>query len=400
MSFYSAWQPLVNEDAQTGLVFGFLRHARAELALKPWLEETLGRPVSPQPLSVRSFWPPYESVIPGHNRTVPELVFHAQQEEGELVVAVEAKRLPHGHDLEQLVREAADTATATNAERLALIMVGVDIGEPHQLYEWERAIRAALVDHGLGAVVELHYSSWAQLGRHIEALAIEGEPLAIYAQDVLAQMALNGLLGYKGAPVALEGKQLNIPNAFELVNNTIKQARQFFLALTEDSEFANLGLTPVSGSHLMLRDGGATRSLNQTEGWFVTTTLFAHFRKPTWAENAGAFAAFFLQTEEDHPYLVAGGYSAQTLTDIQYSFAWSEEVDRNQLANVVLQDADAPLLDTFSVHNGTAWRYATRSWKPGTPDEDLQWTLQTLRQAVATWDHASAAPGPSGGSAG
>lgn len=390
MSFYSAWQPLVDEDAQTGLVFGFLRHAPPDRALTPWLEETLGRTVSPQPLSVHSFWPPYESIIPGHKRTVPELVFRAQQEAGALVVAVEAKRLPDGHDLEQLVREAVDTANMTHADRLALIMVGVDIGKPSHLHEWVQTIRAAMADHELGGVdVELCYSSWAQLGKHIEPLATEGEPLGIYAQDVLAQMALNGLLGYKGAPVALEGNELNIPNAFELVNRTIKQARQFFLALTGHSGFAALGLAPVGTSHLMLRDGGATRSLNQDEGLFVTTTLFAHFRKPQWPDTVGVFAAFFLETDEDHPYLVAGMYSAKSLTDIQYSFAWSEEVDRDKLSSSILRAGNAPLLDRFSVYDGTDWRYASRNWKPGTPDEDLEWTLQMLGQATAIWDEAN-----------
>ena len=96
--------------------------------------------------------------------------------------------MPGGHDLPQLVREAVDSALATGAQRLAVIMVGVDIGQPPQLPDWQGAINAGLHKHGLGHVqAELRYSSWAQLGRRIDAVAASDGPLAIYARDVLAR---------------------------------------------------------------------------------------------------------------------------------------------------------------------------------------------------------------------
>ena len=116
-------------------------------------------------------------------------------------------------------------------------------------------------------------------------------------------------------------------------SRTVRSLRRatFFLALTGHTRFVTLGLGPVGSSYQMLRDGATTRSLNQEEGWFITTTLFSHFRKPDWPGGAGSFAAFFLATEEDHPHLAAGAYRAESLSDIQYSFAWSEQGARDKV---------------------------------------------------------------------
>lgn len=390
MSFYSAWQPLETEDAQTALVFGFLRHAPAELALRPWLAKTLKRDASAGPLQLDDFWPSYRSALAKHTRTVPELVFHAEDDRGELVIAIEAKRHPGGHDLPQLVREAVDTARANEAQRIAVIMVGVDPGQPPQVPAWQNAIRAGLDEHGLREVdSELHYSSWALLGECIEAAAASDTSLALYAHDVWAQLALHGLLGYKGAPMSEDLTTLTIPNAFELVNRTIKQARQFFLALTGHSRFAALGLKPPGSAARMLRDGATTRSLNQDEDWFVTTTLFSHFRKPAWPKGAGAFAAFYVATEDEAPQLAAGAYRADSTTDIQYSFAWSDGA-RDKVKSQILRDTVSPMLTEFGFTDGgkADWRYAVRSWEPGDPDGDLDWTLDALEAAVAIWDQA------------
>lgn len=390
LTFYSVWQPLGTEDAQTALVFGFLRHAPVEAGLQPWLAETLGREATTGPLAARDFWPSYASVLAHHVRTVPELVFDATDSGGQLVITVEAKRVPGGHELPQLVREAVDTAVATNAQRLAVIVVGVDVGQPPQLPEWQLAIKVGLERHGLGHVqLELRYSSWAQLGKCIEAAAVSGPPLTIYASDVLAQMTRRGLLGYKGAPMADDLAKLTIPNAFELVNRTITQARQFFLALSGHTRFIALGLGPAGSSYQMLRDGAPTRALNQEEGWFSTTTLLSHFRKPDWHTGAGAFAAFYVATEEDPPYLVAGAYRALSIpSDIQYAFAWSQNGVRDKLQSVTLRDASAPLLTEFgfSEYGKTDWRYAVRTWEPGDPDGDVDWTLNALETTVELWD--------------
>jgi hypothetical protein len=147
MTFFSAWQPLDSEDSQTALVFGFLRHASVDDALQPWLTETLGRGVRLAALTIANFWPSYVSEGAGHARTVPELVFRAEDDNGEFVVVVEAKRMPADHDIAQLAREAVDAARATEATRLAVIMVGPDIGPPAEVEQWRTDIHARLEQH-------------------------------------------------------------------------------------------------------------------------------------------------------------------------------------------------------------------------------------------------------------
>src|SRR5579875_3829055 len=122
MSFFSAWQPLTSENAQTALAFGYLRHAPPEEALCPWLSEIMGRDLLCEPLELSAFWPTYGSMVDGHQRTTPELVFIAKDATSEVTIVVEAKRLPESHELDQLTREAIDTATAVKSRRLALIM--------------------------------------------------------------------------------------------------------------------------------------------------------------------------------------------------------------------------------------------------------------------------------------
>ena len=68
MSFYSRWQPLVDEDRHTALVFGFFRHAPVADALEPWLERVIGRPLKATPLRPDSFWPNLRQWLRGRCR--------------------------------------------------------------------------------------------------------------------------------------------------------------------------------------------------------------------------------------------------------------------------------------------------------------------------------------------
>jgi hypothetical protein len=389
MTFYSAWQPLRNEDAWTALVFGFLRHVPVEAALQPWVTETLGREARVARLVPGHFWPPYRSALAGHTRTVPELVFLAEDDRGELIVAVEAKRLPGGHDLPQLVREAVDSARHSTRPRLAVIMVGVDVGQPRQRADWERAIKAELADNVRREVqAELRYSSWAQLGKWIESTADSHPLFGIYAEDVLVQMKLQGLLGYKGAPMVDPTTPMTVPNAIETVNLVIKQARHFFLALIGEARFAALGLRPAANPPQMLRDGVGARSLKVDEGEFVTTTLLSHFRKATWPAGAGTFAAFYLPTGETEAHLAAGAYQTGQIQGIQYWFAWAEPVEMRSLKNGTLRSTQVPQLteSTHYANNETEWRYDVRPWAAGNSTGDIEWTLDALTAAVELWD--------------
>jgi hypothetical protein len=326
-------------------------------------------------------------VVEGHDWTVPDLVFTASDKRGELTVAIEAKRVPEGHDVDQLWREAVDTAAATGASRLSLVLVGVDVSAPSELASWERTVQRQLTAHAFDVEVELRYSSWAELGECIEAVAATQPDLAIYAHDVLMQMELNGLRGYKGAPMADDLSVSSISDAFELVNRTIKQARQFFLTLTADSRFAELGLTPATGQkHAMLRDGGGARNLDRDEGWFLMSTFFGHYRRSAWPGGAGAFAAIY-NVEGAAPALDAGAYWGDTITDIQYSFAWADFAAQDSFRSA-LRDADAPALTESARYKGTEWLYASSAWEPGRPKDDIDWTIEVISAAVGVWDEA------------
>jgi hypothetical protein len=179
----------------------------------------------------------------------------------------------------------------------------------------------------------LEYSPWARLGKWIGSASAASNDLRIYAEDVLAQMALHGMLGYTGAPMPDDLKQLTIPNAFELVNRSSKQARHFFLALIEHSRFKALGLTPAASPAQLLRDGTGARSLRVSEGEYEITTLLSHFRKPGWPTGAGAFAAFYMPTGKAHPHLAAGAYSTGQVSSLQWWFAlsWLSKTQRLEL---------------------------------------------------------------------
>jgi hypothetical protein len=287
VKFYSLWQPPETEDLQTALVFGFFRHAPVALALQPWLADVLGRDVAVDPLAVDDFWPQFPSVVEGHERTEPELVFHAD-DGSPIVVIIEAKPGYGQHEEQQLSREVLDTVHAEDARRLVLIMVGADIGSPPEMPDWQAAVASTMSERGLADVqIEWHYSSWARLGRHIESCATADPAWSSYSDDVLTQLRLRGLLGYMGGPMFDDLEGLTVVNAVHAFNRTVLAARQFFLALVGQPRFAGLGLAPVGGkSFTMLRDDGS-RALTQDEDYFQITTLMMPARKPTWADGSG-----------------------------------------------------------------------------------------------------------------
>lgn len=160
MKYFAHRQRLGPEDSLTALVFGFLRHAPAELGLAPWLTEIFDRAMRvEEPLTPENFWPSYSSMMAGRTRTEPDLVFRAHDGRPVLVI-VEVKPSFGQHNLEQIVREAVDTAAAEAPERLALVMVGADLGRPRHTADWDDELREALARQGLGHVeAELRYSS-------------------------------------------------------------------------------------------------------------------------------------------------------------------------------------------------------------------------------------------------
>jgi hypothetical protein len=189
MKLYSIWQPLDDEDQRTAMVFGFLRHAPVEHGLSPWLSKVLGRPVIAEPLEPSDFWPGYTSHMPECMRTYPELVFRAVDDAGPLHVVVEAKPRPGMHDVEQLVREAVDTAHGEPTSRIAVIAVGAGAyaafffgsGEDPQLQvgafktTWENLLVEYDCSHGVDELTDEHLAGYAGPDLTIMASAANSE---------------------------------------------------------------------------------------------------------------------------------------------------------------------------------------------------------------------------------
>lgn len=375
LKLYTTWQPLRTEDARTALVFGFFRHAPVEDGLNKWLREVLHRAVSALALEPSNFWPRFDSVIDGHRLTEPELVIDANDGEP-LVVVVEAKPGYGMHQQEQLVREVVDTANALSASRLALIAIGADLGEPPEIASWRRAARACLDQHDLRSTeVEIRYSSWARIGSHIERCA--GSPgLKLYAVDVLEQLRLHALLGYKGAPVLDDLLDMNLSNAFVAYNRAMAAARQFYLTLHDQVGFRSTGLGPAGQGHRMKRNG-ASVALTEAEEFFQTDTLICVYRKPSWAEDLGAYAAFYFE-EGEEPKLQVGGVVSSSLSTLNWDYPYTGGVET--VNDGRLQSIDQRKLPWMAASSSVEVVYDERPWRAGSNgDEDVAWTIERLR---------------------
>lgn len=378
LKLFHIWQPLETEDARTAMVFEFLRHAPAEKGLSPWLSKVLGREATVSGLNVEDFWPQYQSIVDGHHWTEPELVFEASDENGPFLVIVEAKPGFGMHDPAQLVREAVDTASAEKPTRIAVIAVGLDIGLPLDVPKWNDAIRSGLDLHGLGEVESvLAYSPWAWLGNTIESCAKAEPALALYAEDVLFQMQLNNLLGYKGAPMLDDLEGLTLNNAVVAYNRAVVAARQFFITLHGQPAFASAGLVSWGGrSHEFRRDGISSKSLSESDDWFLTSTMMCLYRKPTWPEGIGTFVAFYFGDEDPEPAMHAGALYTATGSDIVSEFAWAEPAD--SASNEVLQKIGTEHCPHFAAADTLECSYDRRPWRPGDEDADVAWAADKL----------------------
>lgn len=381
MKLYSVWQPLTSEDARTALVFGFLRHAPVDYGLTPWLSDVLGRPISAVALRPEHFWPRYISHVDGHQSTEPELVFDAVESDGrDLAVIVEAKPGYGMHRVEQLTREVVDTARGKPAERLVLIAVGADVGVPADIEAWRGAVRNALDAHGLKSVeAELHYSSWARLGRRIEECAANVSALSAYAEDAIAQLRFNALLGYEGAPVHNDLEALNLTNAVVLFNRAMAAARQFYLTLHDQPAYRATGLGPVGNSYQMLRNGAST-GLSQHEESFQVSTLISLYRRPEWEPGLGAYAAFYFEPD-DEPHLDVGAYVTSGTGGLHWDYEWSGGVE--DLRSERLLALDRVYFPLGAASERTEWTYDARPWRAGQGDPDVTWAAEKLAAVVA-----------------
>jgi hypothetical protein len=382
MKYLSNWQPLVNEDRHTALLFGFMRHAPVE-ALDSWLSLTLGRSVEAVPLRQQAFWPNLPSVIPGSLMTQPELVFEAD-DGSPLTVVVEVKPGYSMLELDQICREVVDVANARGASRVSCLMVGADLNAPMDLRAWCAKVEEALQENLPERIVEaeLAYASFASLGRGARDFAAGTPEWSAYAEDVLAQLRRKGLLGYDGAPMLDDLEELTVPNAVEAFNRSIRAARDFFLQLHGQPSFIALGLKPYWKEHRMVRNGGSETPTQPVE-WFETTVVMCLYKRDAWQPTCAAFVCFDLVGRDgEHADLCAGACKVMAGNGT-YGFARAERAAPTDQA---LRETADEMLPEAMADPETEWRLDRVEWKPGQADEDIDWTITRLQHAIKIWD--------------
>lgn len=385
MKFESHWQPLRNEDAQTALVFGFLRHAPTSLALDVWLSDLLKRPATGSPLEVTSFWPRYPAGQDGGVFTEPDVVIDADDGQP-LLVIVECKPLYGQHTPEQLAREAVDAARHLEPERVAVVLVAADPGAPADLPAWEQQARADLAADGMAAIqVDFLYSSWARLARAVEHAARTDAAWRAYAHDVLTRLRVHGALDYEGAPMLDDLDGLTLRNAVEAYHRIMRAYRQLALAVHHHPVIAELALEPFAGGHAMLRDG-RSHGLPGEPGYFETTVLITPYWRPGWPNSCGVFFAAWL-TGEDGPHLEVGAFTLNAgRGELPWQFAWADSAD--ELNSAELESVIGATLDTRAAARHAEFVYAERRWRPEDGDGDVEWIAQGMRAAAKAWPAA------------
>lgn len=382
MGFYSQWQPLVDEDRHTALVFGFFRHAPVALALRPWLSRVLGRPVEPEPLEPTSFWPALPSSGDGPTVTVPELVFDAVDARGALKVVVEVKPGSDMHRLEQIRREALDTATHSGSSRVAVVMVGADLGPTASTETWPTDLAAQAATLNPAVEVEVGYSSFALIGETITAAGWADAAWKPYADDVIAQLKRKGLLGYEGAPMLDDLEGLTLLNAVETFNRIIASARHFYLQLHKDTGFLAKGLRHDTGgpsitAPRMLRDGG-TDQITRPEATFKTKVILSLYTHSDLDTQSRIFVAFDLVPRESNEIQLLAGLMHYTA---------GNPLDLRRLPSALMSthvDASWPELPYIGGTTSSFWRYDRRDWQPNRAADDITWTLTRIAQALQT----------------
>lgn len=384
MKFDSRWQPLKDEDAQTALVFGFLKHAPVQLALDPWLTAVLGRPASGQPLTRASFWPRYPANDGNGIYTEPDLAFEANDGEP-LLILVEAKPAYGQHGVEQLAREVVDATLHLTPARIAVVPVGADLSAPSDLPLWQAVAVDRLHAAGsAGVAVEFHYSSWNDLARTIHHVGALDESWRAYADDVLFRLRAKGVLDYEGAPMINDLDGLTLSNAVEVYHRIIRAFRTLALTVHHQGAIGELELEPYEGNHALLRDGRSL-GLPGAPSLFETTILLIAYRAPHWPDGCGTFFSAWL-TGEDGPCLQVGAFETRAVRgDLPWGFAEADMVDDVDSSRITR--AQRNVLEHMAASRNTDWLYAEQPWTPGDGADDVQWVLAGLTAATDVWGY-------------
>ena len=136
----------------------------------------------------------------------------------------------------------------------------------------------------------------------------------------------------------------------------------------------------------MFRNGGS-ETLTQPVEWFETTVAMTVYKRKNWDTQRWVFVCFDLLGEtHTHADLCVG--LAQVSDTMTYGFAKAER--RDFLPNSDLEEAESDAFVEKFAETGSQWLFARRPWLAGSAAEDVDWTIDRLRDAAELWDKISA----------
>ena len=356
-SFRKQWGVINSEDTCTALVFGFFRHAPAEVGINPWLrvvleDESASRP----PLAISDFWP---RQFDGPSPVIPDLCFRAKDQHGDLVVIVEAKRRNEEHHGRQLRREVAAARAAFGARRVMLITVGA---------------RRSLADRSedlstLEFVVQHRHVSWADIGRFL--LAVEA-PWKQYAHDIAQRLQSEGLMRHPTPPsIAIDPSE-----AFEAVSALTRSARDFLNEIDDEQRARGLGLRLESPNRIE-RTGSSSR-MGVADIWWEQGVVYGCWLAPGWQGRRRVIVGVDLRSGA--PIVLAGIAVAKT----NYLNPMMLDTDGDLSVRHVGLDEHASSFEQRRAHPGETeprdYRCNAMPWRTDYPVL-VDWVIDQMREA-------------------
>jgi hypothetical protein len=188
----------------------------------------------------------------------------------------------------------------------------------------------------------------------------------------------------------LDGR-LNVPNAMEVINRSLKGAKNLLLSLHAEPRFVSLAMQPWESKEPKLKmDGGIGAGGLQRADWeYETSMIMSAYSAPEWPTGSGVYVAIWLTPDDgEHPELHVGacigpGYS---LSDLVWAYGSNVDEPEDKVARHDALDAlDTTLLDNVWTDRNTEWVFARRDWLPARGDDDLRWLLEKLEAASVVW---------------
>jgi hypothetical protein len=114
--------------------------------------------------------------------------------------------------------------------------------------------------------------------------------------------------------------------------------------------------------------------------WFETTVAMSMYRGEGWDPNRVVFICFdLLGSDGAHADLCVGACEVAA----EFTYGWARAESVAALSHPVLE-APSTLTETKSGVDGD-WRFGRRPWIPGEANEDMDWVIARLGDAIGIW---------------